>query len=126
MSYGFNVEEHELQTLSLPDGTYTVMVTEEWETKDDGEQRLVLIYEVLEGEQKGKTMKQWLSLFSDNPKAVGAARDNLKRVEGATGEPIKNSGDLNGRVLRIAIAPQKKNPQYKEITSYLPEDGDAI
>jgi len=107
----------------LPIGTHKVMIIGE-EAEKDG-RGVVVEYEIVAGEFKGKTGKQWILTLHDNPQTANIAKQTLKRIADATGKPVSPSAPLKGRVLTIEVRQQKKNPDYTEISKYLPENYEA-
>lgn len=126
IDYGFNTENVELDTLGLPAGTHKVMISKEEikETPDKptNPRRLVVTFQAVEGELKGESHVANYNLWNVNDQTVNIARQELKRIADATGSEVGPQAPLQGRVLKIVIAPQKKNPEYMEIKKYLPEN----
>lgn len=126
IDYGFNTADVELDTPGLPVGTHKVMITAE-EIKETPEKptnpkRLVVTFEAVDGDAKGKTLLSNYNLWNANPQVVNIAKQELKRIEVATGKPVSAETPLLNRVLRIEVRKQKGNDQYTEIAKYLPEE----
>lgn len=122
--YGFDsTDEVQYDRQGLPLGTYKVMIIGE-EPEKDG-RGIVVEYEVVAGEFKGKTGKVWYLTKHDSPQTANIAKQNIKRIADATGKSVSPTAPLKGRVLTIEVRQQKKNPDYTEIAKYLPEDYEA-
>ena len=124
INYGFNsTDEIEYDKQGLPVGVYKAMIIgEEEDAKGRG---VVIEYEVLSGEHKGKTGKQWLLTTHESAQTASIAKQNIKRIADATGRAVSASAPLKGRVLTIDVQVQKKNQDYTEIKRYLSEDYQA-
>lgn len=127
--YNFDTSEVELETIGLPDGIHKVIIAKEEIVENEQNptnlKRLVATFEVVEGELKGKYIKANYNLWNTGAKAqqtISIAKQELKRIEIATGRPVNNENRLQGRLLRIEVGPQKGSPDYKEIKKYLPEE----
>jgi ribosomal protein L24 len=119
--YGFeNSNDVVLDAQGLPVGTYKAMIIGEEAAKDD--KGVVAEFEVLDGDNKGKTGKVWYLTKHDNALTANIAKQNLKRIAEATGKPLTPMAPLKNRVLTIEVRQQKKNPQYTEVAKYLPEN----
>jgi hypothetical protein len=119
--YGFDsTDDIQLDAPGLPVGVYKAMIV--GEEADNQGRGIVIEYEVLEGDTKGKRGKQWLLTKHDNPQTANIAKQNVKRIADATGRAVSGASPLKGRVLTIDVQRQKKNPDYTEIKRYLAED----
>lgn len=125
--YGFaTTDDVHLDKAGLPIGTYQAMATlEEAAVKDDKTVGVVVTYEVLSGENKGKTGKVWYNTMHENPQVANIAKQQLKRLSDATNKPITPSTPIKGRVLTLEVRQQKKDDRYTEIGRYLPENHTA-
>jgi hypothetical protein len=83
---------------------------------------LIVTYEVLEGEFKGKTGRIWYNLHHTAQQTQNIAKQDIKRIADATGKPVSSVSPLKNRVLTIDVREQKKNPDYTYIAKYLPEN----
>lgn len=112
-----------LDRAGLPIGTYKVMVvSEEPAVKDGVTTGVVVEYEILDGQFKGKKGKQWILTLHSNPQTSNIAKSSLKRIADATGRAISPSAPIKGRVLTLEVGLQKKDDRYTEVKKYLPED----
>ena len=119
IDYGFKTDDIEYDKVGLPVGTYKVMITgEEMSEK----KALVVNYEIIEGEYRGRSGKVWYNTQHESPQVANIAKQQIKRIADATGKMVSNSSPLAGRVLTIMVRQQKKDPQYTEIGKYLPAD----
>lgn len=119
LDYGFTTDDVKLDAQGLPVGTYKAMVTSE-EMNDKN--ALVVTYEVVSGEHKGRTGKVWYNINHENQTTANIARQSLKRIADATGIAVSNAAPLKNRVMTIEVGEQKKDSRYTEIKKYLPED----
>lgn len=117
--YGFDTNDIQLDKVGLPIGIYKVMINGE---EINEKRALVVTYEVLEGEHKGKTGKVWYNINHENETTKNIARQAIKRIGDATGRNVNEAAPLRGRVLTVDVQQQKKNPDYTEIRRYLPEN----
>lgn len=119
--YGFeSTNEVEFDSAGLPVGTYKVMaVSEEADEKGRG---VIVEYEVVEGDFKGKRGKVWYLTKHESAQTANIAKQNLKRLAEATKREISSSNPIKGRVMVLTVAKQKKNPDYTEIKKYHPAD----
>lgn len=124
--YNFNTtDEIQYDAQGLPIGTYKVLIANEeaGETKKEtNPSPLIVTFEVLEGENKGKDGRVWYNVYNTDVKTANIAKQNIKRIAEATGKPVTSTMPLKGRVLTIEVRAQKKDPRYTEIARYLPED----
>ena len=124
--YGFeSTDEVELDKLGLPIGEHRVMIKgEEPDVKDGVTRGIIVEYEVVEGEAKGKTMKQWLlTMHPTSPEAANIAKQNIKRIAEATGRAVTPSDRLKGRTLSVVVGVQKNDETRTEIKKYRPLGG---
>lgn len=124
--YGFDDSDTiKLNSSGLPVGIYKVMVTKEdvGETKKDiNPNPLIVTYEIIEGENKGKSAQVHYNVnYIDEKGTADIARGNLRRIADATGRKVTPSAPLKGRVFTVEVRTQKKNADYTEIARYLPE-----
>lgn len=121
INYGFDTTDSvEFDKVGLPVGVYKVMaVDEQQEEKGRG---VVVEFEVLDGDFKGKRGKVWYLTTHDSAQTANIAKQNLKRLAEATGKAITNTSPIKGRVLTLQVDVQKKNPEFTEIKRYLPEN----
>lgn len=122
--YGFeSTDEVQDSSQGLPVGTYLATVVDEQPDEKDGVCRGVVIeWEILDGEHKGTRAKQWLLTLHSNPQTANIAKANIKRIAEATGRAVTPSAPIKGRVLKIVVDRQKKDPNYTEIKKYLSKD----
>lgn len=119
--YGIeSTDDVQFDRQGLPIGTYKVMIVGEEAAKED--KGVVVEYEILDGDYKGKTGKQWILTKHENPQTANIAKQTLKRIAEATGKAVTPASPLKNRVLTIEVAQQKKNPDYTEVKRFLPED----
>lgn len=119
MDYGFNSDDIQLDKAGLPVGIHKVMITDE---ELNEKKALVVNFEIVEGDMKGKGGKVWYNINHENVTTSNIAKQAIKRIADATGKPVSNTSPLKGRVLVIEVAEQKKDPRYTEIKKYLPAD----
>lgn len=113
----------ELDKMGLPIGTAKFMaVSEEAAVKDGIITGVVVTWECLGGDNKGKTGKVWYSTLHSNPQTANISKQALKRIADATGKAISPSAPIKGRVLTLEVQKQKKDDRYTEIKRYLPEN----
>jgi ribosomal protein L24 len=119
--YGFSTtEEVQYDKQGLPVGTYKAFaVGEEPDEKGRG---VIVEYEVLDGQHKGKKGKVWYLSTHDNPTVANIARQQLKRIADATGRPVTPTAPIKGRTLTLIVAEQKNDNTRTEIKKYLPEN----
>ena len=134
--YGFeSTDEVKYDAQGLPVGTYKAMIIAE---DPDAKGRVVVVeFEAVSGENKGKRGKVWfLTLYGEKAIANGAtgedlekavrtgniAQQNLKRIADATGKAVSATSPLKNRVMTITVAPQKNDPDRTEIKRYAPEN----
>lgn len=122
--YGFDsTDEVQLDKSGLPIGTYKVTALKEEPAEKDGVATGVIVtYEILEGEHKGKEGKVWYNTLHSNPTVANIAKQQLKRIADATGMPIAPATPIKGRVLTLEVVAQKKDDRYTEIKKYMPKD----
>lgn len=128
IDYGFKTtDEVQYDSSGLPVGTYKVLAkSEEADEKGRG---VIVEYEILDGEFKGKTAKVWYLTTHENQTTANIAKQNIKRIADATGKPVSGVAPIKGRVFTIEVRKQKKDDRYTEIAKYHPEnykpEGDA-
>lgn len=120
IDYGFSsTDEVQYDKQGLPVGTHKVMIIgEEADAKDRG---IVVEYEIVEGEFKGKKAKEWLLTKHDNATTANIAKQNIKRIADATGRAVSGTSPLKGRVLKLVVAVQKDDADRTQIKKYLPQ-----
>ena len=125
--YGFDTtDEVKLDAQGLPVGTYKAMaVSEEAHTKDGKTQGVVVEWEIVEGESKGRKGKVWYNTLHPNEMTSNIAKQSLKRLAEASGTPITQSNPIKNRVITMIVDTQKKDPRYTEVKKYLPESYEA-
>lgn len=125
--YGFmSSDEVQFDKAGLPVGTYKVMITGEEPYEKDGQIRGVVVeYEIVDGEHKGRSGKQWLLTLHPDTQTANISRQKVKRIAEATGSPVTPTSPLKGRVLTIQVDVQKKNPDYTEVKRYMPESHES-
>lgn len=121
IDYGFeSTEEVQYDKAGLPIGTYKAMARAE---EEDNEGRGVVVeWEVLAGDFKGKTGKVWYLTKHSNPQTANIAKQNLKRIADARGKPISPTAPIKGSVVTLEVRQQKKNPDFTEVFKYHPEN----
>lgn len=126
IDYGFDSTDNvQYDSLGLPVGIYKALITKEeiGETKKDtNPQPLIVTFEVLEGDFKGKTGRVYYNVRHTDTTTSNIAKQALKRIADATGKPVTPTTPLKGRVLTLEVRQQKKNPDFTEIAKYHPED----
>lgn len=122
--YGFETtDEVQADAMGLPIGTYkAAAISEEPFEKDNKTIGVIVEWEALEGENKGRSGKVWYCTLHDNKQTANIAQQALKRLAEATGTPITKATPIKGRVATLQVDVQKKNPEYTEIKKYLPAD----
>jgi hypothetical protein len=107
----------------LPIGIYKAMAISE---EPDAQGRGVIVeWEALSGDNKGRKGKQWIMSKHDNPQTANIAKQTLKRIADASGKPISPASPIKGRVVTLEVRQQKKNPDYTEVFKYHPENYEA-
>lgn len=123
--YGFETSDDvQYDKQGLPVGTYKVRIADEevGETKKQSNPNpLILTFEVLEGEFKGKTGKVWYNVNNLDAKTANIAKQNLKRIGDATGKPVSSLTPLKNRVFTAQVRTQEENENFTYIAKYLPE-----
>lgn len=119
--YGFDsTDEVKYDAQGLPLGTYKAMIIgEEPDAKGRG---VIVEYEAVSGDYKGKKGKVWYMTLHENATTSNIAKQALKRIADATGKPVTPSSPLKGRVLTITVGAQKNDPDRTEIKKYQPEN----
>ena len=122
--YGFETtDEVKLDAQGLPVGTYKAMaVSEEAHVKEGKIQGVVVEWEIVEGDHKGRKGKVWYNTHHANKITSDIAKQSIKRIAEASGTPIGKANPIKGRVVTMAVDVQKKNPQYTEVKRYMPAD----
>lgn len=123
--YGdYNSEDVQYDSKYLPVGTHKVMIKSESRepVKNSNNEMLVLTFEAVEGEFKGKESVGRYNLWHSSEKASSIAKQQIKRIADATGRPANAANPLKGRVLNIEIAQQKGDARYTEIIKYSPAE----
>ena len=120
IDYGFKTtDEVQYDSSGLPVGIYKVLAKSE--EADDKGRGVIVEYEILDGEFKGKTAKVWYLTTHENQTTANIAKQNLKRIADATGKPVSSIAPLKNRVFTVEVRKQKKDDRYTEISRYLPE-----
>lgn len=126
IDYGFtSTDEVQYDKAGLPVGRHKVMITGEevGETKKETNPKpLIVEFEVIEGEFKGRSGKVWYNIHNVDAQTANIAKQQIKRIADATGKAVSPSQPLKGRVLTIEVRQQKKDPNFTEIFKYLPAD----
>lgn len=122
--YGFDsTDEVEYDGQGLPVGIYKAMAKSEEPFVKDGETIGVIVdWEIVEGEHKGKSGKVWYCTMHENKQTANIAKQSLKRIADATQKAISETAPIKGRVCTLDVQKQKKNPDYTEVKRYLPEN----
>lgn len=104
----------------LPVGIYKAMAIGE---EPDAQGRGVVVeWEALNGDNKGRTGKQWILTKHENQKTANIAKQTLKRIADARGKPVSPASPIKGTVVTLEVRQQKKNPDYTEVFKYHPEN----
>lgn len=127
----FNAEQHEDMNSfePIPAGEYEAKVTksELKATSDKQGQMLVLTFEILRGDHKGRICWSRLNLVNKSEKAVEIANKELATLCRACGKiNIDESEELHGIPISIKVKVTKETPQYpagNAITNYKPLAG---
>jgi len=121
IDYGFSTtDEVKYDAQGLPVGTYKVMIIgEEEDAKGRG---VVVEYEVVAGEYKGKKGKVWYLTKHENAITSNIAKQDIKRIADATNRAVSASSPLKGRVLSVTVGVQKNDADRTEIKKYHPEN----
>jgi hypothetical protein len=119
--YGIETTDNvQYDAQGLPLGIYKAMaIGEEPDPQDRG---VIVEWEVLNGDNRGRKGKQWILSKHDNPQTANIAKQTLKRIADASGKPISPASPIKGRVVTLEVRQQKKNPDYTEIFKYHPEN----
>jgi hypothetical protein len=122
--YGFeSTDDVQYDKAGLPLGIAKFLATsEEPAVKDGITTGIIVTYECVEGDNKGRSGRVWYNTLHSNPKVANIAKQQLKRISDATKKPISETSPIKGRVITLDVVTQKKNPEYTEIKRYLPED----
>jgi len=96
----------------LPAGRYGAMIVESElkPTKNNDGQRLVLVWQIIEGEHEGRKIFQGLNIDNPNEKAVAIAKRELSAICHATGKiRISDSEELHDIpcVIVLKVVPAK-------------------
>jgi len=105
---GFNPDDYgDMRSFDvIPEGTYKAFITEEKEkkTKAGDGFYLELIFEIQEGEHKGRRIWTRLNISNPNPAAVDIAERELKAITTAcVGRTIQDSSELLEKPLAIVV-----------------------
>lgn len=124
--YGFDTDEITIEGKGLPVGFQKLMAVKEdfisKENKPENPNALVVTWEVVEGEHKGRQGDVYYNINHANPQTARIAKETIKKIAIATGAAINERNKIKGRVLVADIREQVKNPQYTEIKAYHPAD----
>jgi hypothetical protein len=123
INYGFeSTDDVKYDKQGLPVGTHTVMIIgEEPFVKDGITQGIIVEYEVVKGEYKGKKAKTWYLTTHASATTANIAKQNIKRIADATGKAVSGATPLKGRVFVVEVAEQKNDSDRTEIKRYFPE-----
>lgn len=103
----FNANDIEPADFSaIPAGDYTALISssELRNTKSGDGQYLVLAFQIIDGQRKGRMLWHNLNLINSNTKAVEIAQKELSAICRATGAmQIDNSEALHDRPMRITV-----------------------
>ncbi len=118
---GFNANEVEpsKEFDVIPSGKYLAVITEsEMKTTKNGNgQYLELVFQIVEGEYKGRNQWARLNLDNPNPTAVRIAKGELSSICRAVGVMIpKESSELHNKPLTITVK-QKVRTDNKEMAN---------
>jgi len=118
--YGFDTTDNvKLDLQGLPLGIHKVMIVgEEADPQDRG---LIVEYEVVEGERKGKKSKVWYLTKHSNATTANIAKQEIKRIADATAKAVSPATPLKGRVLVVEVVTQKNDESRSQIKKYYPE-----
>jgi len=131
----FNTKEHEkMGDFSvLPEWEYLsqIVKSEMKPTKDKAGERLVLLFKVLKGKFKGRTVEVGLNLVNKNDETVRIANIELATISEACDivGVVEDSNVLHGIPLVIKTGIQPANAQYPaktKIVMYTKYDGQDI
>ncbi len=125
---GFDAREHEERRSldAIPKGDYLAVITEsEWkDTKAGTGQYLQLVFEVIDGDYKGRMLWVRLNLRNPNEVAVKIANSELAEICRAVGvNTPKDSAELHGVPLMISVVakPRKDTGELSnEVKKYKP------
>jgi len=107
----------------LPIGIYKAMaISEEADAQGRG---VIVEWEALSGDNKGRKGKQWILTTHENQQTSNIAKQTLKRIADARGKPISTAAPIKGTVVTLEVRQQKKNPDYTEVARYHPENYEA-
>jgi len=109
----------------LPPGDYPVAIVDS-EVKETrtGEQQIVFSYEIQDGDHKGETVFDRLSLWSNNPKVADFAQRRLKTIAIACGHRnpnmVSDTSEFHGHYMFIKCGrPREYNgKEYTNIEGY--------
>lgn len=122
IDYGFDTTDIELESLTVPEGKYKVMIdNEEPKQTQAGDKKLNVTYQILEGDYKGKLIFMGYNIWHSNEKARNIAAQDIKKIAEATDKPVNKDFPLKGRVLVITYAKQKDS-DYMRISKYEKSD----
>lgn len=95
---------------ALPIGDYKLMIvdSEMRETKSGTGEYLRLVFEVIEGEHKGRKLFENLNLINENPIAVRIANAELKAISQACGGIVVTDSQQLHNIPMIAKVGQRK------------------
>lgn len=129
VDYGFaSTDNVEFDKIGGPVGEYTVRIAEEYVDEKISEKNpnpVVVLYEILDGEFKGKTFKNWYNVHNANPTTANIAKQSIKRIAEATGRAVTPTAPLHGRVFKVIVDEQKNDSSRTDIKKYLPADAPA-
>ncbi len=122
----FSTADVEIESKGLPIGFHKAMALKQFyknnPKKPENPNMLVVTWEVVEGEAKGKQGDVYYNVNHSIPKTARIAKETVKKIEIATGVVVDKENPIKGRVCVLDIRPQKDNPQYSEIKGYYPEN----
>jgi len=114
-------EDSEYQV--LPEGEYTVIVTESEivpikSQMQEGGKQLQLTYKVIEGQYAGSEVKEWLGLYSTNPKGRNMGERKWSAVCNAVGKQrISDSREVHDIPLKIKVKVKARNDDQSKMTN---------
>lgn len=116
---GFSTKDIELESGRLEPGAYKVLIKSYGKEMSKNDiPMLVVQYEVVEGDSKGKTIKDYFNFWHDSEQVRNIAKQSLKKlsvaVETELGDPAINP---QGKVLEITVKEQKDS-DYTQVSGY--------
>ncbi|MDR2390628.1 MAG: DUF669 domain-containing protein [Planctomycetota bacterium] len=108
----------------IPAGTYLVAIetSERKKNKNNSNEHLELVFKVLDGPHKGRTVRSRLNIWTDSAAAKRIAQGELSSICRAVGVMApKNSEKIHNLPLEIAVSvtnPDENGRQYNEVRGY--------